>query len=489
MTIVDVHCHVFNADDLPVRGFVEHLHLDTPVLGPLLSTLIDRIVQGKAPGYSSDMARIQRLLTHGGGAEQLETLGVPVDALEALGVSAPSLDAQADAAFAELLVEDPVFVHRLAAAGTQEAYGAEAVQEAITAEGLGDQLANARRLVRWAALFAMSRLDIASELVHNISDEVDLYCPLLVDLGAGLGDNPKTTVRQQVEMLGGISILSMRGQLPGGGKARLHPFVGFDPRAQVRAELARQPVKPLDVVKDAVHQHGFIGVKLYPPMGWRPLGNAATIDMTSSEAERLDAVLGDFYTWCENEDVPITAHANRSNFADPSFADFAGPTGWELVLESFPQLRVNLGHFGGATAELGPGSWPARMIDLALRHDHVYVDTGNHRIHDSGMASAYLRSLALLLQASDRKEMASRLMFGSDWFMLASLPNHQQFLDTYRDLFEQQFGQPATQNFLGGNALRFLGFADPGTKNADRLRDHYRRHASSDTPRWLAEGT
>ena len=25
MTIVDVHCHTFNADDLPVRGFVKRV--------------------------------------------------------------------------------------------------------------------------------------------------------------------------------------------------------------------------------------------------------------------------------------------------------------------------------------------------------------------------------------------------------------------------------------------------------------------------------
>jgi predicted TIM-barrel fold metal-dependent hydrolase len=488
VTIVDVHCHVFNADDLPVRGFVEHLHLDTPVLGPLLSTLIDRIVQGKAPGYDSDMPRIQRLLARGAGAEHLETLGIPVDALEAFEVSSPSLDAQADAAFAELVIEDPVFLHRLAAAAAQDAYGPDAIPEAITAEGLGDQLANARRMVRWAALFAMSRLDIARELVQNFSDEVDLYCPLLVDLGTGLGDRPKTTVRQQVEMLEGISILSMRGHLPGGGKARLHPFVGFDPRVQVRAELAGQPVKPLDVVKDAVHKNGFIGVKVYPPMGWRPLGNTATIDMTAPEAERLDAVLRDFYSWCQDEQVPITAHANRSNYADPSFADFPGPSGWSLVLQEFPDLRVNLGHFGGAKAELGPASWPAQMLDLAVQHDHVYVDTGNHRIHDSGMALAYLRSLAALLQAPNRQELAKRLMFGSDWFMLASFPNHEQFLDTYRDLFKQQFGDSAAKDFMGGNALRFLGLADPGSKNADRLRTHYSRHAPDKTPDWLAAG-
>ena len=35
-TVVDIHCHMFNASDLPIRGFVKYvaLHGD-PVSGPL----------------------------------------------------------------------------------------------------------------------------------------------------------------------------------------------------------------------------------------------------------------------------------------------------------------------------------------------------------------------------------------------------------------------------------------------------------------------
>jgi hypothetical protein len=56
-TIVDVHCHTFNGDDLPVRGFVHHLHLRNRVLGSLLSRVIDKVVQDTAPGFDVDAAR------------------------------------------------------------------------------------------------------------------------------------------------------------------------------------------------------------------------------------------------------------------------------------------------------------------------------------------------------------------------------------------------------------------------------------------------
>ena len=381
-----------------------------------------------------------------------------------------------------------MFLHRLGAAAAavadDERAGAEA--EVIGAESLGDRLADARRMIRWAAIFGMSRVDIARELVDNFASKVDLFCPLLVDLGPGLGDRPKTTMAQQVEMLEGISMLSMRGQLPGVNRGQLHPFVGFDPRGQVRAEMAGLTQTPFDVVRDAVEHRGFLGVKLYPPMGWRPLGNTATVDMTAAEAQRLDVVLRNFYNWCVEEDVPITAHANRSNFAHQDFADFAGPVGWTQVLKAFPDLRVNLGHFGGAAKQLGSASWPVQMVDLAIGHKNVYVDTGNHKTHDAKLASAYLGALASLLKPpSPRAEMLRRIMFGSDWFMLAVYPNHQAFLPTYEALFDQHFDKTRTSDFLGGNALRFLGLDRAGTRNATRLSAFYARHAPEATPSWL----
>jgi hypothetical protein len=43
MGSVDVHCHVFNAQDVPVRKFVELVYLEKDPGGPLLNPLIDFI--------------------------------------------------------------------------------------------------------------------------------------------------------------------------------------------------------------------------------------------------------------------------------------------------------------------------------------------------------------------------------------------------------------------------------------------------------------
>jgi predicted TIM-barrel fold metal-dependent hydrolase len=81
--------------------------------------------------------------------------------------------------------------------------------------------------------------------------------------------------------------------------------------------------------------------------------------------------------------------------------------------------------------------------------------------------------------------MDRRLMFGTDWYMLAILPEHDQFLDRYEQAYRDRFGDARTEAFLGANALRFLGFDDAGNANNRRARDRYRGQA---LPDWLASG-
>jgi hypothetical protein len=69
--------------------------------------------------------------------------------------------------------------------------------------------------------------------------------------------------------------------------------------------------------------------------------------------------------------------------------------------------------------------------------------------------------------------------------MLAVYPNHHNFLATYKELFEQHFDGATTSDFLGQNALRFLGLDRAGTGNARRLEAFYALHAPANMPNWL----
>jgi predicted TIM-barrel fold metal-dependent hydrolase len=483
--VIDIHCHTFNADDLPIRGFVQHVALRHIPVGPSLAQLVDILVQRGAPGYQDEKPRLDALLGQEDLSRTFEVALSPPEAdLQA------DLEREVDQTLDDLLVRAPGVLRRVGRdLSVAERGGAPfgSPEEEVSLESLRDVVGTARRAVRWVTLFGKLRMDLTGLLVSTYRDQVDLYCPMLVDMGASLGDVAATTVHEQVVLQEKISRLSMLGRLPGGGKARIHPLVGFDPRHEAKSRAAKDLRTPLDEVKDAVQTYGFVGVKVYPPMGWRPIGNVAVGDMTTSEAAAVDEALHDFYSWCQQEQVPITAHCNDSNYADDSYqrAGLAGPDGWLAVLKEFPDLHLNLGHFGGASVDEPPTGWPWTIGHAAKDFPHLYADVGNHNIYDPALSAAYLETLHSMFNEPDSQEMEHRVMYGSDWFMVALHPDHEKFLDAYRGLYEDRFGSDATGQFMGGTALRFLGFDDPTNRNAQRLRARYLEFAPDRIPDWL----
>jgi predicted TIM-barrel fold metal-dependent hydrolase len=468
MTTVDIHCHTFNADDLPVYGFVQRVAGANGALGTAVAGLLDLLVQGAAPGFAHDMATLDALLGGRSGLELMDTVAT----------TAPAFEQDVDLAMSQLQATHPDLLAQAGTALLDEADSADS-----GAESIGNWWQKARQVVRWVKLFGLSRLGLVAALVHDYHDELDLAVPLLVDLGTGLGDVAQTTARQQIELFEKLSRASMLGVLPGAGKARLHPFVGFDPLAQLRALRTGAIETPLDLVKTAVQEYGFIGVKVYPPMGWRPIDNVARPGLSTEDAAELDRIVAEFATWCADEHVPVTAHSAESMYADSTYDGFGSPADWLALLERHPELRLNLGHFGG---ESGNG-WPEEIAGALTSYPHLYADVGNHRAGDAAQPDSYFAMLKAMYAANDK--LADRLMYGSDWFMVAMQPGYEKFLREYQDNYTAAFDEEMASKFLGGNALSFLGFDDPANKNTLRLAARYKKFAPDRKPAWLATGT
>ncbi len=477
MTVVDVHCHTFNADDLPVKGFVQHTKLHGVALGAALATVLDRIIQAVATNYSAEMARIDGIL---GPPSHMEAAPVPITPQ-----TPEEFEREVDLALADLRSSDPASVDRIG----------QAMIEAETPglatggpEGIRDKVEAARRAIRWAKMFGRSRLDQVADLVRTFDDQVDLFTPLLVDLGTGLGDRAKTSNRQQMVLYEKISRLSMLGQLPGVDKAQVHFFIGFDPLRELRAGQVGEIETQLDLIETAVMRYGFVGVKLYPQMGWRPSGNEPYGPIDPAEAAQLDKIVVKLAEWAAANDVPLTAHCASSNFADPEFErhGFGGPLQWSPILTTFKSLHLNLGHFGGADEATPTDGWPWLIAAAMNTSDWLFADVGNHRVDKKQLLTEYLEMLAKMHNGAATNRVLDRLMYGSDWFMEALNPQPDQFLDTYRNAFQQAFGDAATAAFMGGNALHFLGFDNPDNRNNQRLRARYARFTPGQQPSWLA---
>jgi len=81
---------------------------------------------------------------------------------------------------------------------------------------------------------------------------------------------------------------------------------------------------------------GLVGVKLYPPMGFRATDNRHLPDVSFNEpaylpspdtglgsqiGSKLDAALSKLYTWCSDNNVPIMAHTSHSFGPNSDYED------------------------------------------------------------------------------------------------------------------------------------------------------------------------
>ena len=214
---------------------------------------------------------------------------------------------------------------------------------------------------------------------------------------------------------------------------RILPFVCVNPARTLHYERMTHALEDL----------GYVGVKLYPSLGY-------SIDTTAMRR---------VYTYCETHDVPILLHCNRGGFyRDVASIDFCNPTHWEAVLTSHPKLKVCFGHFGGDSefvGDLPPADWSGAIIDMMRRHPGVYADISYHDgPFDGGEAAAnYFRHLKSLLADP---VVGSRILFGTDYHLIRQRVRD----DNYWKYFAARFTAAEFRRLAESNPRDFLGLPD-----------------------------
>lgn len=450
--IIDVHCHIFNADDLAVRGFANHVFFHTTGRGPFnvgnwFASALDALGQATAPGVKRETELLEAIL------QQREC-----------------------SAERYRRVEHP--------------------HTGILAPATNYRLHNAMALM-------------------ETFPQVALFAPAMVDMDAHLRDHALVTLRQQVDLMEMIFVVT-------GG--RFHGYAAFDPLRQARYDEFgagdKSPLSPLNVVRRAVLEQGFVGVKIYPPMGFRPLDNAQLADCVADEAKRhylrkYDAVLMRLFDWCAQNDVPVITHCNDSNYAgvhdgkDGVCHELGTPAQWARlvgnVLERYrgdTQLRVDLGHFGRADFHAANRLRKAALDGAAADHPYslqverdaaesaaflaamkahpanLFADLSNYdTLRDPRLREAFRDDLKVLL--ARQPALASQLMYGTDWFM------NMQEADPYLTNLQAVIEPSHAGKFFGGNAARYLGLAR-GRLARRRLENFYDKWNVRTAPRWMS---
>lgn len=269
---------------------------------------------------------------------------------------------------------------------------------------------------------------------------------------------------------------------------RLATFAGFCPlRAAIERQL-RQPAS-LDRQLAAIGRGDLAGLKVYPPMGFRPSGNAgltfagwagpgrdaaakwAATGAVRPLGEALDEALETAFARCAAAGVPILAHAGPGNSAGRGFGDRANPRHWAPVLQRH-RLRLLLGHLVNDAAAFvaavdcnGP---QADVWALTAARDLLAADSDPARgqawgdlsympelIGDADFTRRFFVALRAVFAPRDRD--LTRIVHGSDWIMLGREPRNSAFAGAVlAGMQAAEFTDTQIDNIMARNTLRFL---------------------------------
>lgn len=513
--LIDVHCHLFNGTDLPVTTFLTRLVLPsydprTCPLGPkpgfrssgtiedpdLVEALIAEIVVWllrDTPNACEELASLKRDQISTVTSERSRVRSLTRDRLADF-LAQPPEPAISRRADTSNQLRDALW-HEAGITSGDLTLRSKTNRRAASA--LLDSPGQYGTLLRWIPLFFQSRQSLAQELAglsRSWGRQPLMLVPLMVDYAHWLGQTTSkgSSFPEQVAVFGE---LARRSTVP------VHGMVAYDP---LRAVFWKQGLHnrfptpefdPLALARQAVTREGFVGLKLYPPMGFRATGNPrddaayppAVIKALRPEGTlggQLDRAMDDAFALCTELDVPILAHANNSLSAGPGFGARAEPRYWIKALERWPTLRLCLAHQGGfcwpettrpAGVSTTGSSWEWAIGRYVRDHpaSHLYMDISyfSELVRSGDRLDYSADQLMAWIRDCDRD--VRHILFGTDWTMIGKEQGFatygltvERFLTDRCHLTEAQINRVMWQN-----AMRFLGL-DSG-KTRKRLLDFY----------------
>jgi predicted TIM-barrel fold metal-dependent hydrolase len=236
----------------------------------------------------------------------------------------------------------------------------------------------------------------------------------------------------------------------------IFPFIAIDPRRQGIIDMFINEIYPQQI---------FTGVKLYTPLGYSP---------TDEDLMKK----GGLYEFCEKYQIPVTAHFSHVGFATPLqhveiFGDiydngkvvpqhgylklsrvfsngwvqersekFNHPELWRKVLNVYPNLKLNLAHFG-----LDSEKWRETIFDMMETYKNLYTDLSRYT---SICDLIYIKRNYF---NSACPEVKNKFLYGSDFYFDLLYINS---LDHYVSNFMKVFNSEEFTLIAQTNAKKFL---------------------------------
>jgi predicted TIM-barrel fold metal-dependent hydrolase len=308
------------------------------------------------------------------------------------------------------------------------------------------------RVCEYLTTFRSDIVTVARRYLQDMDRaRIDTCAPLMMDLEQSVprnGDDENVPYREQIDA---VSLLVATYPW------RVFPFVMFDPRRPDAADLCI----------DALTNKGFVGVKMYPALGYHPSPRAAwQRNVPGHVVDNLKKL----YSHCADGRVPITAHASVGGAYSVGADDketgvwpLTEVSNWLDPLREY-RLKINFAHLGGnylhedGAKRLQSATWRREILNWIARSGtdpdfgSVYGDLSYHDMalcRDT--AARYFGDLREVMENADT---ARGVLFGTDASMISHTWTEAEYARPFRDT--KKLDDSAKELIFSDNPTRFL---------------------------------
>ena len=305
------------------------------------------------------------------------------------------------------------------------------------------------KLINYAKFLHFISSNSIKEIAYNLINlypKNTIFCALMLDFEMNIEGSKKFDVFRQMD-----DYRKIVNEFPG----VFLPFVAIDPNNPMHTEIFNKAFSK---------EYNFFGIKIYPSMGFMP----------------SHPNLMKIFEICEKYDIPVITHSGSGGVYNPKspmqleyfelddggrlklvnqkknfffrkqYSKFLGdPKHWEPVFAAFPNLRVNIAHFGGYTEwdenPFNDKSTLFTVIDLMERYPNVYADI-SYIISQTGMSKKFLELY------ENNEVVANKTLYGSDFHFLKIEGDFSRI----RSKFQSEVGSKVMHKISVENPLKFL---------------------------------
>lgn len=412
---INCHCHIFNLQSIyteELRDILEYRLREAGCSKPfarLLVRIVTRMVE-KNEGINLDAgarSKVAELLGHVHDPEV--TKGLDEDFIGRVqGLVDPGLGRKKEQDFNDIMNS----LHPLAARSKG---------------GLDARLVSLKDVLEFLTVMLARSMDQITDYVIKAHGDGVGIVPLMMDITDGSDENRRLFAKQRDRTQRQVL------RYPG----RVLPFFAVNPRRSNTRALMLEAL-----------YNGFVGVKLYPSLGY----------------ELSDAAMTPIFEECDRLGAPVMMHCNNGGFyAREEYKGYSDPRYWWEILGEYKNLRVCFAHFGGganlAGKEIPSKSWTATILNLMDAFEgRVFADISYHTESMGAREANYFSTLRSMLNGvmgdfGNPEVTAKSVLWGSD----ATLVQMRVSEDNYWKFFTKRLTKAQFVKLAENNAKRYLG--------------------------------